>query len=237
VLTLEGVDVLYGPIRAVEHVSLRVEEGEVLALLGPNGAGKTTLLSAIAGIVPVAAGRIRFAGADITGRRPEDIARLGISLIPEGRRIFASLTVGENLRLGTAAAGRGRRAADRAEVLELFPALSGRLSAPAGTLSGGQQQQLAIARSLMSGPRLLLLDEPSLGLAPLIVDRIFQLIGRLNQQGMTVLLVEQNVHRALEVAAGACVLSTGRLEFSGRAAELRQAADLMSTYFGTGAGP
>ncbi len=233
-LSLDDVSVSYGPIRAVERASLRVEEGELLALLGSNGAGKTSLLSAVVGIVPVAAGRIRFAGADITGRKPEDIARLGISLTPEGRRLFAALTVDENLRIGTAACKGGRRPIDRSTVLDLVPVLASRLDAPAGTLSGGQQQQLAIARSLMSAPRLLLLDEPSLGLAPMVVDRIFDLVRELHERGVTILLVEQNVYRALEIADRACVLTTGRLAFSGGSAELRDASDLMTTYFGAG---
>jgi branched-chain amino acid transport system ATP-binding protein len=179
-LSLEGVTAGYGPVVALRDADLRVDEGEVVALVGPNGAGKTTLLSAVVGLVRPRTGSVRFDGRDVTGSTPEACARSGLVLVPERRRIFASLTVAENLRLATVArSGRAGRAgdADRAMLLELFPVLAERLEKPAGFLSGGEAQQLAIARGVMAAPRVLLLDEPSLGLAPLVVDAVFQLLG------------------------------------------------------------
>ncbi len=193
-LEVDDLSVRYGPLVALHGVRLRVEAGEIVTVLGANGAGKSSLLGAVAGLVPAAAGRIVLDGKPIANLPAERVVRLGIALAPEGRRVFPRLTVADNLRLGAAARrDRDGIAADRARVLELFPVLEERLWQSAGTLSGGQQQMLAIARSLMSRPRLLLLDEPSLGLAPIVVDQIFGLIARLRDEGTTILLVEQNV--------------------------------------------
>jgi branched-chain amino acid transport system ATP-binding protein len=221
----------YGPITAVREASLDVNEGEIVALLGANGAGKTTTLAAISGLVD-RTGEIRLAGEEISKLRPEQIVRRGLSLTPEGRRIFAGLTVAENLALGGAVRRDG--ASERRErLLELFPVLGRRLNAPARTLSGGEQQQLAIARSLMSRPRLLLLDEPTLGLAPTLVGLVFELIGRLRvEEGTTVLLVEQNVHRALDLCDRAYVMRTGRIEVEGTPAELRRTTRIEEAYLG-----
>lgn len=237
-LQVRGLHAGYGPIVAVRDASLRVGEGEIVALLGANGAGKTTTLAAIAGLVPARAGSILLAGEDVTRLPPEEIVRRGVSLTPEGRRLFAGLTVGENLTVGAAALGRSRAQAEdeRERLLELFPVLAQRLDSPAGTLSGGEQQQLAIARSLMSRPRLLLLDEPTLGLAPKLVRLVFELIGRLRgERGVTVLLVEQNVHRALELCDRAYVMRTGVIEAEGTPAELRRATRIEQAYLGAGA--
>ncbi len=196
-LEVDDLEVRYGGITAVREVSLQVEEGEIVALLGPNGAGKSSTLGAIMGLVRPTCGQIRFRGADISRLQTEQIVRKGVALTPEGRRILTQLTVRENLAL--AAAGRRRRGnveADLETILDRFPILRERLDTSAGTLSGGQAQQLAIARSLMSAPQLLLLDEPTLGLAPLIVDLIFDTIAELRNNGLTVLVVEQNAMRA-----------------------------------------
>ena len=235
-LTVDNVSVSYGPIRAVRDVSFRVEEGEVVALLGPNGAGKTSLLGAITGLVPVSGGAISFAGREITRQKPEDIARLGITMAPEGRQIFSKLTVAENLKLGGYAArarkeqGDSRWNLDR--ILTMFPVLQEKFNEQAETLSGGEQQQLAIARALMSDSKLLILDEPSLGLAPQIVDTIFDLIETLASHGMTLLLVEQDAARALRIADQTVLLSAGEVEFIGGPSELEKSGDLMRAYFG-----
>jgi branched-chain amino acid transport system ATP-binding protein len=235
-LSTEGLTVAYGQITAVRDLSLTVEEGEIVTLLGPNGAGKTTTLSALVSTVPVRSGRIEFAGRDITGWAPERIVRGGLTLTPEGRRIFGRLTVAENLALG-ASTNRDRDWVDRTrnELLDRFPILGERSGQLAGSLSGGEQQQLAVARSLLSRPRLLLLDEPSLGLAPKYVRSIFDLIRELPARGTTVLLVEQNVHHALAIADRAYLLSHGRLERSGSAETFQQAGDLGQSYLGLGA--
>jgi branched-chain amino acid transport system ATP-binding protein len=232
-LEIDDLSVRYGALVALRDVGLRVEAGEIVTVIGANGAGKSSLLGAVAGLVPPARGRIAFDGREVTGLPAERIVRLGIALSPEGRRVFPRLTVADNLRLGAASRrDRDGIAADRERVLELFPLLRERLWQSAGTLSGGQQQMLAIARALMSRPRLLLLDEPSLGLAPLIVEQIFELISLLREQGTTILLVEQNVHRALDLADRAYVLSTGRVEISGTAAEVRASSDVERAYLG-----
>jgi len=217
---VRGLEARYGPIVAVRGIDLDVLQGEIVALLGANGAGKTSTLAAIVGLLTARSGEIRFEGADISRLPPEQIVRRGITLTPEGRRLFSTLTVGENLALGA----RQRDGGARERLLGLFPILRDRLDQPAGSLSGGEQQQLAIARSLMSRPRLLLLDEPTLGLAPKLIASVFELIARLrDEEGVTVLLVEQNVHRALELCDRAYVLRTGRIEAQGTAAELRRA--------------
>lgn len=231
-LSVSGLDVRYGPIQAVRGVDLDVAEGEIVALLGANGAGKSTTLKAIVGLAP-ATGRINFDGEAIDSRDTEDIVQRGLTLVPEGRRIFPSLTVAENLTLG-AATQRDRAAAarSRAEVLELFPILAERATQPAGTLSGGQQQQLAIGRALMSAPRLLLLDEPSLGLAPQIVDSIFDLILSLKARGLTILLVEQDAAAALDIADRAYVMANGRIVMEGAAETLRASEQVARAYLG-----
>jgi branched-chain amino acid transport system ATP-binding protein len=235
-LAVEELVVRYGPIAAVRGVSLRVQQGEIVALLGANGAGKSSLLNAVAGLVPAAGGRVLFRDQPVTRFPPERIVARGLGLTPEGRRVFPRLSVEVNLRLG-AAMQRDRETlrATRDRVLELFPVLAERLRQDAGTLSGGEQQMLAIGRSLMANPSLLMLDEPSLGLAPLFVDRIFELMGRLRDEGTTLLLVEQNVDRALRIADRAYVLQSGAVEAEGPAAELRRSADIERAYLGIGA--
>jgi branched-chain amino acid transport system ATP-binding protein len=234
-LELEDLYVHYGTIRALQGVSLAVAEGELVALIGSNGAGKTTTLRTISGISRPSDGAIRFEGADITRAPADRIVSLGISHCPEGRRIFGGLTVRENLRLGAVSQGDKRAAAEDLEmVLGLFPILSERLGQAGGTLSGGEQQMLAIGRALMSRPRLLLLDEPSLGLAPLMVERIFETIGRLKASGRTILLVEQNVHHALDVADRAYVLETGRVTLDGPVDVLRRNPKVEQSYLGVG---
>ena len=232
-LKVENISVSYGPIRAVRDIQLSVSSDEIVALLGPNGAGKSTTLKALMGLHPVSSGRIMFEDQVITGLATEQIVRLGMTLTPEGRKVFAGLTIDENLRLGSAARkDRSGIVQTRSEVLELFPILQERLNQFAGTLSGGEQQQLAIARSLMSAPRLLLLDEPSLGLAPQIVDQIFDLISDLRQRGLTILLVEQNAEMALEIADRGYIYSNGNIELTGSSAELRASDDIANTYLG-----
>jgi branched-chain amino acid transport system ATP-binding protein len=234
-LEVRGLSARYGPIVAVREANLHVEEGEIVALLGANGAGKTTTLGAIAGLVRAREGEISLAGEDISRLAAEQIARRGLSLTPEGRRLFATLTVAENLAIGAASLPRRERKSgtERKELLELFPVLARRLYAPAGTLSGGEQQQLAIARSLMSRPRLLLLDEPTLGLAPKLVRLVFELIGRLrSERGLTVLLVEQNVHRALDLCDRAYVMRLGAIEVEGTPDELRRETRIEQAYLG-----
>ncbi len=234
-LELTGVEIRYGNIRAVRDVSLTVGQGELITLIGSNGAGKTTTLRSISGLLRASDGRIMFEGEDITRAPTDRIVAMGISHCPEGRRIFGSLTVGENLRLGAVTrADRRAVAKDLGEVLEIFPVLEQRLGQAGGTLSGGEQQMLAIGRALMSRPRLLLLDEPSLGLAPLMVERIFATIAELKRQGLTILLVEQNVHHALDVADRAYVMETGRMSLEGPAHVLRRDPRVEQAYLGGG---
>jgi branched-chain amino acid transport system ATP-binding protein len=231
-LSVAGLTVRYGAIQAVRGIDLAVEAGEVVGLLGANGAGKSTTLKAIVGLVPFG-GDIGFDGESLQGQPTEQIVRKGVTMVPEGRRVFPSLTVMENLTLGAAACpDSGAAARNRAEVIELFPILAERRDQRAGTLSGGQQQQLAIGRALMSQPRLLLLDEPSLGLAPQIVDSIFELILRLKQRGQTILLVEQNVAAALDIADRAYVLANGAISMSGAAESLRASEQIARAYLG-----
>jgi branched-chain amino acid transport system ATP-binding protein len=229
-LSVESLTVRYGAVQAVRSVSLRVDVGETVALIGPNGAGKTSILNAIVGLVPAASGRITFAGDDLTGDRTESIVRRGIALVPEHRRLFRNLTVGENLELG-ATAGRGDGEL-RERLLGRFPILAARIDQQAGYLSGGEAQQLAIARALMAQPKLLLLDEPSLGLAPVLVEEVFRLVAELREQGMTILLVEQNAYMALDVADRAYVMRTGELEAERAASDLLDEDALLRTYLG-----
>ena len=231
-LELDAVTIGYGKTTAVSDLTLTVEQGEAVSLVGPNGAGKTTTLSAIAGLLRPRSGSIRFEGRDIAGEPPERLVRSGLALVPEGRQIFSTLTVGENLRLPLAGTPKAEAAALLKAEMERFPALSGRLDDPAGGLSGGQQQQLAIARALLCRPRLLLLDEPSLGLAPLLVDAVFETLGKLRDEGVTVLLVEQNAVRAVEFADRSYVINAGRLVLSGSREEIGTRETLASSYLG-----
>jgi branched-chain amino acid transport system ATP-binding protein len=232
-LRLENLVLRYGTAVAVQDLSLTVEEGELVGLVGPNGAGKSSTLSAVMGFQRPAGGRIMFCGQDIGGTAPEKVARLGVALVPEGRELFASMSVADNLRLGaTVRLDRGQIDADIESMLERFPSLRKRFTRAAGGLSGGEQQQLAIARALLSRPRLLVLDEPSLGLAPLMVDVIFDLMSELKQEGMTILLVEQNALRTVELADRSYVLRGGRVALSGTREELAARSDLASHYLG-----
>ena len=229
-LELNGVEARYGPIKALHGVTLSVDEGEVVAVLGANGAGKTTTLRAISNTVR-SSGEVRFAGKSIARRSPESIVRVGIAHVPEGRGTFAELTVTENLRLG-AYTRRGSNKATMKQVREYFPWMAERGEQQAGTLSGGEQQMLALARAFMQRPRLLLLDEPSLGLAPIIVSEIFRLVTELNKEGMTVLVVEQNANIALQAASRAYVLEVGRVAVSGTSDELRANESVRRSYLG-----
>ncbi len=232
-LELHDLHVEYGNILALQGISLRVERGELVALIGSNGAGKTTTLRTISGLLRPKAGSITYEGEDITHAPTDRIVRLGISQCPEGRRIFGSLTVRENLVLGAVQQpDRSAVAAGMETVFALFPLLRERLGQAGGTLSGGEQQMLAIGRSLMSRPRLLLLDEPSLGLAPIMVERIFETIEQLKRSGMTILLVEQNVHHALDVADRVYVLESGRVTLDGSATDLRHDPQVEASYLG-----
>ena len=233
-LELRGVNVFYGAVQALREVSLRVDEGEIVTLIGANGAGKSTTLMAISGIVPPRRGEILFAGRPIHGLAPDRIVRLGICQVPEGRRIFPELTVAENLDMG-AFLRRDRQGIerDRQELYELFPILHQRRLQPGGNLSGGEQQMLAISRALMARPRLLLLDEPSMGLAPLITRQIFEIIKTINRErNTTVFLVEQNANLALQTADRGYVLENGRIVLQGRAEALLNDENVQKAYLG-----
>ena len=229
-LELEDVEARYGPIKALHGVSLQVDEGKVVAVLGANGAGKTTTLRAVSNTVK-RSGDVRFAGRPLGRRPPESVAKLGIAHVPEGRGTFAELTVMENLRLG-GYTRRGSIKADLDRVRAYFPWIDERADQQAGTLSGGEQQMLALARAFMQRPRLLLLDEPSLGLAPLVVSEIFRIVKELNEEGMTVLVVEQNANIALQAADDAYVLEVGKVVLSGPSAELREHESVRKSYLG-----
>ena len=230
-LALDQVDARYGPVQALRGVTLTVDEGEIVAILGANGAGKTTTLRAISGTVR-RSGRLELAGRSVARKGPERMARLGVAHVPEGRGTFAELTVWENLRLG-AHVRHGSIKSDFARVAEYFPWLDGRRSQQAGTLSGGEQQMLALARAIMQRPRLLLLDEPSLGLAPLVVTEIFRILGELNtREGMAILLVEQNARTSLSLAARAYVLEVGEIAYSGTSDELASHDSVRRSYLG-----
>ncbi len=232
-LEVDGLEVRYGGIHALRGVSFTVDEGQVVALIGANGAGKTTTLRAISGVVRASKGRVRFAGRDTTGLPPHQIVALGLAHAPEGRGIFANLSVDENLAIGAyLRRDHAAVARDREHALTLFPRLKERLSQNAGTLSGGEQQMLAIARALLARPRLLLLDEPSLGLAPQIVQLIFKIVRTIAAEGTTILLVEQNAHMALGVASTGHVLEVGSLVTSGPARELAADDAIRKAYLG-----
>ena len=235
-LSVERLEVRYGGVRALKGVSLEVPEGSVVTLIGANGAGKTTTLRAISGMVPWAAGDVRLGGRSLRGHSPEAIARLGVVQVPEGRRIFRELSVEENLRVGAYLLRDQRRVQANLEaMLEMFPRLRERRRQPGGTLSGGEQQMLAFARALMSEPRLLLLDEPSLGLAPQLVREVAERIRGFRDRGLTVLLVEQNANVALEIADRGYVLELGQIALSGDADELRSSRRVREAYLGVAA--
>lgn len=232
-LKVNALHTYYGKIHALKGVDIAVDEGEIVTLIGSNGAGKSTLLSTITGIVPAAKGTVEFEGHSITNLAPHRIVERGISLSPEGREVFPALSVQENLRLGAySRKEKGRIEESYARVYDLFPRLKERIGQSAGTLSGGEQQMLAIGRALMSEPRLLLLDEPSLGLAPNLVLLIFDLIRSINKQGTSILLVEQNANMALRVAHRAYVLETGNITLSGDARSLSNDDQVRKAYFG-----
>jgi branched-chain amino acid transport system ATP-binding protein len=232
-LAVRNLVVRFGAITAVRGVYLEVRRGEAVAVVGPNGAGKTSLLSAIAGIVKPAGGSVAFDGRPLTGLPLEDMVRTGIALVPEGRHIFGSLTVLENLSLGaTIRSDLNSIRSDRDRLFDMFPILGKRRNQPAGQLSGGEQQQLAIARALMSRPRLLMLDEPSLGLAPTIIDQVYALLRSIRGEGVAILVVEQNAERAFGLCNHAHVMSVGSFSLSGTPAELRARPDFDAAYFG-----
>ena len=233
VLAINGIETYYGRIQALHGVSIDVGEGEIVALIGGNGAGKTTTLRTVSGLLRPARGTITFRGADLTAISPDAIVRLGVVQSPEGRRIFPRMTVLENLQLGAYARddAAGIRS-DLDDVLSLFPRLRERLAQRGGTLSGGEQQMLAIARALMSKPKVLLLDEPSMGLSPIFVDTIFTVIADINKRGVPILLIEQNARKALQVATRGYVLETGSIVKQGSAAALLQDDDVRKAYLG-----
>jgi branched-chain amino acid transport system ATP-binding protein len=231
-LMVRKLEVSYGPVRALRGVDLDVEKGAIVGLIGANGSGKSTLLRTISGLTKVNAGSIRFADQELAGSRTGQIVAAGIAHVPEGRRVWPDMTVEENLILGATAKARTASGGQMETVLEHFPELKQRLDRKAGTLSGGEQQMLAIGRGLMSAPRLLILDEPSLGLAPVVVQRVKQIISILNAAGLTVLLSEQNARLALGVTQRAYVLSEGKVVSSGTPSELLENGDLISAYLG-----
>jgi len=231
-LETNGLTTKYGAISALRDVSLSVGDGEVVGLIGPNGAGKTTLLATIAGLLAPSGGTVTFDGHDVTANAPDKMLKAGLALVPEHRRIFVDLTVEENLKIGGVTLPRAERAKTLEEVADLFEVLRGKWDTAAGFLSGGEAQQLAIARALMSKPRLLMMDEPSLGLAPVLVDLVFDLIKTLRDQGRTLLVVEQNSQRMLEVSDRAYVLRSGELVAEGTGAELLGRTDLFDTFVG-----
>jgi branched-chain amino acid transport system ATP-binding protein len=232
-LEVDAVDAYYGRIRALNEVSLRVEEGEIVTLIGANGAGKTTTLRTISGLLRPGKGAVRFAGEEITRVSPDQIVRRGISHSPEGRRVFARMTVRENLELGAyTRSSRTEIAEDFERVFSFFPRLNERIAQKAGTLSGGEQQMLAMGRALMSRPRLLLLDEPSLGLSPILVQTIFKIIREINARGTTILLIEQNARQALSIASRGYVLEIGKIAFEDTSAKLMASEAVRSAYLG-----
>ncbi len=239
-LALSNVTIRYGRLTAVRNVTFALEEGETLFITGPNGAGKSSLLKAIAGVVPPAGGRIDFGGRDITGRAPEDIARMGVSMVPEGREVFASLTIEENLLLGTgmhaqARNWRSRSASELTAIYDTFPMLKDRRNSQAGLLSGGQQQMLVIGRALMTSARLIAIDEPSLGLPPNIIDQVYdRLIALQAQRSLTLLIVEQSSTRAMLVGGRMILMRGGEVLLDGDARAMGQSEALQAAYFGYG---
>ena len=233
ILEVEDIHTFYGSIEALKGISIEVKEGEIVTLIGSNGAGKSTTLRSISGLNPPRTGKIIYDGKEIQGSPAHEVAAMGIAQAPEGRRIFPRLTVSENLDMGAfLRSNREEIARDRERVYELFPRLKEREHQKGGTLSGGEQQMLAMGRAMMANPKMLLLDEPSLGLAPVVVDRIYETIRTINQQGVTVLLVEQNANYALEVSARGYVLETGKVALADSAQALKQNEDVRKTYLG-----
>jgi branched-chain amino acid transport system ATP-binding protein len=232
-LELRDVHSFYGNIEALKGISIDVEEGEIVTLIGSNGAGKSTTLRSISGLTPPREGSIRFEGTEIGETSAQDIVRLGISQSPEGRKCFQRMTVRENLDLGAYLRRDGSVGEDMDRVFDLFPRLKEREKQKAGTMSGGEQQMLAIGRALMANPKLLLLDEPSMGLAPILVERIYETVAEINRQGTTILLVEQNANFALGVSARAYVLETGKVALTDESAKLRENPDVQKAYLGT----
>ena len=222
----------YGAVEVLRGVDLHVNEGEIVALLGSNGAGKSTLNNVLCGICPAWAGAVQFDGLDLSGAHYRDVVKAGLIQVPEGRKIFPNLSVLENLELGSFTRARVRRAQNLERVFGIFPRLKERIQQLAGTMSGGEQQMLAIGRGLMAEPRLLILDEPSLGLSPLLVEELFALIGQLNREGLSILLVEQNVGQSLDIAMRAYVLENGAIRFSGSSGDLLASDDLRRAYLG-----
>ena len=231
-LNVQGLRGGYGAVEVLRGVDLQVQPGEIVALLGSNGAGKSTLNNTVCGLFPAWAGSVHFDGQDLSGAHYRAVVQAGLIQVPEGRRVFPNLSVLENLQLGAFTRARERRDANLAKVFKVFPRLLERLEQKAGTLSGGEQQMLAIGRGLMAEPKLLILDEPSLGLSPLLVEELFELIGQLNRDGLAVLLVEQNVAQSLDIAQRAYVLENGSVQFSGAPAELMASDQLRRAYLG-----
>ncbi len=237
-LRIRDLDVAYGPAQALWGVTLEVRRGELLSVVGPNSAGKTTLINTLAGLLPARGGSIELDGRELTRLPPHRFCAEGIAIVPEGRRLFGTMSVLENLEIGSLLPqARAQRAASLAHAIELFPVLAQKLKAPAASLSGGQQQMVAIARALMSRPRLLLLDEPSLGLSPLVVSDMFTAIRRIAAEGMTILLVEQNVATALQIAQRAYVLEEGRIAAEGAPEAMMSRAEIRRAYLGAGFEP
>ena len=231
-IRIEGLNAGYGPLQVLRNVTLDVGEGEIVAVLGSNGVGKTTLNNTISGLIKPSSGSIYFDDVLISGRDPVEIVDMGLIHVPEGRKLFPNLSVKENLELGSYRRGKPNRASNLERVLGVFPKLKERLFQTAGTLSGGEQQMVAIARGLMGEPRVLLLDEPSLGLSPLLVEQMFTLIKQINESGLAVILVEQNVIQSLSIANRAYVIAEGTVAMSGPAADLRENSDLKRSYLG-----
>jgi branched-chain amino acid transport system ATP-binding protein len=233
-LKAEGISASYGRVKVLKDINMSVENGEIVCLVGANGAGKSTLLKVISGIVPAASGKFLFEGQDITNKKPDFIVKAGLSHVPEGRQIFADLTVRQNLMLGSYVHKVTKEEMERLlnSVFVLFPILKTRLVQKAGTMSGGEQQMLAIGRGLMSQPKLLLLDEPSLGLAPLVVETILKIIQNLRSTGISILLVEQNVNAALQISDRAYVMETGSIVAEGKARELMENDEIRKSYLG-----
>ena len=232
-LELKDVETYYGNIQALKGITLEVEQGECVTLIGANGAGKSTTLRSVSGLTPLRTGQILFRGKDISRTAPQDIVRLGISQSPEGRKCFARMTVNENLDMGAYLRRDKEIDQDRRRVFELFPRLEERKTQKAGTMSGGEQQMLAIGRALMARPRLLLLDEPSMGISPILTERIYETIAEINKQGTTILLVEQNANFALAVSHRGYVLETGKVVLSNESSKLREDPEVQKAYLGT----
>jgi len=234
ILQVEDIHTFYGSIEALKGISIEVKEGEIVTLIGSNGAGKSTTLRSISGINPPKTGKIVYDGKEIQGTPAHEVAAMGIAQAPEGRRIFPRLTVGENLDMGAfLRSNREEIVRDRDRVYELFPRLKERANQKGGTMSGGEQQMLAMGRAMMANPKMLLLDEPSLGLAPVVVDRIYETIRTINQQGVTILLVEQNANYALDVSARGYVLETGKVALTDQSTALRSNEEVQKAYLGT----